>query len=244
MMTKLYENDITDVQVGTFAWALVQLNLNKLVSRTGWNGKKMYLVLSPKLTGLTVNAGSQYALSGIPVGKKYDYLTHIDLCNVNGDFVPWQPSQTDMMADDWALVDLSIDLKDPFIFEMQSGEVSRPEPTEKYRGYFEYAACGSYKLIKINSQINNAIMFIVYSSEQGSQDKNALQFHFTPVEGVETSILIKMKLIIKVDGEYFDLGVSYKSTQFMYDISKHDKLLLSINDLTTKKTYELEFVSI
>lgn len=40
MMTKLYENDIADVQVGTFAWALVQLNLNKLVNRTGWNGKK------------------------------------------------------------------------------------------------------------------------------------------------------------------------------------------------------------
>lgn len=239
MMTKLYENDIADVQVGTFAWALVQLNLNKLVNRTGWNGKKMYLVLSPKLTGLTVNAGSQYALSGIPVGKKYDYLTHIDLCNVNGDFVPWQPSQTDMMADDWALVDLSIDLKDPFIFEMLSGEVLKPQ--EEYRGYYEDVACGSYKRIQQNSQINSAIMFVLYSS---GQNKDALQFHFIPAEGVETSVLIKMKLIVKVGGDYFDLGVSYKNTQFMYDISKHDKLLSVINDLTTKKIYELEFLSI
>lgn len=238
-MTKLYQNEFADVRVGTFAWALVQLNLNKLVSRAGWNGKKMYLVLSPRLTGLTVNPGSQYALSGIPVGKKYDYLTHIDLCNINGDFVPWQPSQTDMMADDWALVDLSINLKDPFIFEMLSGEVSRPQ--EEYRGYYEYVACGSYKRIQKNSQINNAIMFILYSS---GQDENALQFHFIPAEGVETSALIKMKLIVKVDGEYFDLGASYKNTQFMYDISKHERLLSAINDLANKKTYELEFVNI
>ncbi|EYU17216.1 DUF2829 domain-containing protein [Photorhabdus aegyptia] len=95
---KQYECHSVVAPVGSFSWALIQLKLRKLVARSVWRDKKMYLAITPRVNDLTVEEGSAYAVDGVAVGTKYDYLTHIDLRNEHGNFVPWQPTQEDMMA--------------------------------------------------------------------------------------------------------------------------------------------------
>ncbi|WP_323834491.1 DUF2829 domain-containing protein [Photorhabdus africana] len=102
---KQYECHGVIAPVGSFSWALIQLKLRKLVARSVWRDKKMYLAITPRVNDLTVEEGSAYAVDGVAVGTKYDYLTHIDLRNEHGNFVPWQPTQEDMMACDWNFVE-------------------------------------------------------------------------------------------------------------------------------------------
>ncbi|AOM42394.1 DUF2829 domain-containing protein [Xenorhabdus hominickii] len=98
---KHYQCDCFIAPVGSFSWALIQLKLRKRVARSVWGGKGMYLAITPRVNDLTVEEGSAYAVDGVAVGTQYDYLTHIDLRNEHGNFVPWQPTQEDMMACDW-----------------------------------------------------------------------------------------------------------------------------------------------
>jgi hypothetical protein len=56
------------------------------VTRTGWNGPGQYLEMQ------TPDEHSKMTLP-------YIYIT-----TVQGDLVPWLASQTDLLADDWAIV--------------------------------------------------------------------------------------------------------------------------------------------
>jgi hypothetical protein len=69
-----------------FGEAIEQLKMGKKVTRKGWNGFGQYLELyTPKPDELMT-------------------LPFIFITTVKGDRVPWLASQTDMLAEDWALV--------------------------------------------------------------------------------------------------------------------------------------------
>ncbi|KMJ44755.1 hypothetical protein AB204_12525 [Xenorhabdus khoisanae] len=106
---KHYQCDCFIAPVGSFSWALIQLKLRKRVTRSAWKNcqgnNEMYLAITPRVNELTVEKESAYAVNGVAVGTQYDYLTHIDLRNEHGNFVPWQPTQEDMMACDWGFVE-------------------------------------------------------------------------------------------------------------------------------------------
>ncbi|TFU06153.1 DUF2829 domain-containing protein [Polymorphobacter arshaanensis] len=74
-----------------FGQALLWLQSGRPVTRTGWNGKGMWLELqTPDLYS--------------KMTKPYVYL-----CTPNGSLehrVPWAPSQTDLLERDWMLADL------------------------------------------------------------------------------------------------------------------------------------------
>lgn len=70
-----------------FGWAIQALKNGHRVSRSGWNGKGMWLGLQRP------DAGSKMS------------LPFIYMSTVTGDLVPWLASQTDMLADDWGLVE-------------------------------------------------------------------------------------------------------------------------------------------
>lgn len=73
-----------------FGLALHNLKLGHKVAREGWNGKGMSLIL--------------YA----PVGQMFmggKLLPHIMLKTVQGDYVPWLASQTDILATDWKVAE-------------------------------------------------------------------------------------------------------------------------------------------
>jgi len=87
-----------------FGDAIRALKDGKRVSREGWNGKNMWLVLVPGTPELTVDEGRPLHKAGLELGTKFKYLPHIDMWNAQGDLVPWLASQTDMLADDWGIV--------------------------------------------------------------------------------------------------------------------------------------------
>jgi len=91
----------------TFGLAIEALKAGKKVSRAGWNGKGMWLVLVPGSKDVTFTPGSPYANAGITQGE---ILPHIDMYTTNSEgrraMLPgWLASQTDMLAEDWSIVE-------------------------------------------------------------------------------------------------------------------------------------------
>jgi len=85
-----------------FGQALDALKSGRRVSRDGWNGKGMFLFLVPG-SRFTVNRAP---LLGIyPDGTVIDYHAHVDMKTAQGDVVPWLCSQTDMLAEDWGVLE-------------------------------------------------------------------------------------------------------------------------------------------
>lgn len=86
-----------------FSGALFALKEGHRVSRRGWNGKGMFLILVPGSPALTVDEGRPMAKAGVPIGTGFAYGAHIDIWTVGDIVSPWQPSQADMLADDWQI---------------------------------------------------------------------------------------------------------------------------------------------
>lgn len=91
------EQDIFD-----FSEALKQIKAGRLVARTGWNGKNMFIFLVP---GSTFNVNRKPLLGIFPEGTEINYHAHIDMRAADGTIVPWLASQTDMLAEDWCIVE-------------------------------------------------------------------------------------------------------------------------------------------
>lgn len=90
----------------TFGLAIDALKHGAKVSRAGWNGKGMWLVLVPGTKEVNFTEGSPYQKAGLTSGE---ILPHIDMYTTNADgrraMLPgWLASQTDMLAEDWTLV--------------------------------------------------------------------------------------------------------------------------------------------
>jgi hypothetical protein len=69
-----------------FGKVLELLNSGSKVSRSGWNGKDMWLMLQ------------------VPDSNSKMTLPYIYMSTVTGDLVPWLASQTDILAKDWVEV--------------------------------------------------------------------------------------------------------------------------------------------
>lgn len=78
-----------------FGQAIEKLKEGGKVARKGWNGKNMWLVLvnSRNYTVDAVRSGSHSVLPWIGMKTETD------------EFVPWLASQTDMLAEDWEVVE-------------------------------------------------------------------------------------------------------------------------------------------
>lgn len=82
----------SQIHTFTFSKALDLIKAGQRVTRQGWNGNGMWLMLIPKSHWETTRGLEM--LDGLPwVGIK----------TVDDKFVPWLPSQTDLFADDWMI---------------------------------------------------------------------------------------------------------------------------------------------
>jgi hypothetical protein len=92
----------------SFGDAILALKQGKRVSRAGWNGKGMWLVLFPGTPVAQLREGTPYqTATGLPA---CEILPHIDMWTINAEgrraMLPgWLASQSDMLADDWSIVD-------------------------------------------------------------------------------------------------------------------------------------------
>ena len=88
-----------------FGEALRALRSGARVQRAGWNGKGMWLALQKGYPGgVQANANSAEALH-VPEGTMIRILPYIVMKTVDGSFVPWLASQTDVLAQDWNTVE-------------------------------------------------------------------------------------------------------------------------------------------
>lgn len=91
-----------------FGNALNSLKLGLKVARAGWNGKGMWLVLVPGTPNAELREGTPYRTA---LGQEFcEILPHIDMWTTNAEgrraMLPgWLASQTDMLADDWQIVE-------------------------------------------------------------------------------------------------------------------------------------------
>lgn len=85
-----------------FGGALEAMKEGYKVAREGWNGKGMFLFL---VRGSTFLVNRPPLLGIYPEGTTIHYRPHIDMKTANGEIVPWVASQSDLLEDDWAIVD-------------------------------------------------------------------------------------------------------------------------------------------
>lgn len=86
-----------------FGQAIEALKSGKRVARSGWNGKSMFLFL---VNGSNFKVNREPLLSIMGEGYEATYRPHIDMRDAEGKIVPWLASQTDMLAEDWGVVEL------------------------------------------------------------------------------------------------------------------------------------------
>ena len=89
---------------GTFGWAIAQLKEGKKVSRTGWNGKNMWIGFMESTT-IPADLVNGRTKKFFPDG---DLLVqgYFAMFTAQGTWAPgWLASQADMLADDWGVID-------------------------------------------------------------------------------------------------------------------------------------------
>lgn len=90
----------------TFGHALKALKEGKKVARKGWNGKEagkdmfLYLVPAGAYSPCTEVAKTLVNKDGL-----VDYAPYIAMKTAQGYVVPWLASQTDLLSDDWEIVE-------------------------------------------------------------------------------------------------------------------------------------------
>lgn len=105
-MNETYEESGEEIKTQdmTFGEAIEFLKQGCKVARLGWNGRGMWLILVPGSNGIRPVAGTPYSNAGIT--EKVNINPHIDMFTASGDMQPgWLASQTDMLADDWCVVE-------------------------------------------------------------------------------------------------------------------------------------------
>lgn len=104
---KQFEEAYQTFDAMNFGHALQVLKDGKRVSRAGWNGKGMWLCLSP---GGMVPANKFWAPNNKAFAQNQpdglaEVLPYITMKTADNKIVPWLASQTDVLAEDWGVVE-------------------------------------------------------------------------------------------------------------------------------------------
>jgi hypothetical protein len=99
---EVFERSYKQSGAMSFGMAVEALKTGKKVARTCWNGKGMFLFL---VSGSTFKVSRPPLLGIYPEGTEINYHAHIDMKTATGDVVPWLASQTDVLANDWGVVE-------------------------------------------------------------------------------------------------------------------------------------------
>ena len=87
----------------TFGLAIEAMKAGKRVARAGWNGKGMWLCFVDAEGGWCV-PNKNYVAHKEFAGEPH-LLPWIGMKTADNGFVPWLASQTDILADDWQIVE-------------------------------------------------------------------------------------------------------------------------------------------
>lgn len=85
-----------------FGSAIMNMKEGHKVARTGWNGKGMFLYYVP---AAKYKRCTESARCIADKNDMIDYGAYIAMKTAQGNVVPWLASQTDMLAEDWLIVE-------------------------------------------------------------------------------------------------------------------------------------------
>lgn len=88
----------------SFGHAIKALKMGERVSRNGWNGKNMFLYYVEE-NKYPVERNAKSAVAGHFPNNMVPYRAYIAMLTAQNDVVPWVASQSDILADDWYIVD-------------------------------------------------------------------------------------------------------------------------------------------
>jgi hypothetical protein len=96
---------IADVETMTFGEAIMALKHGKKVARKGWNGKQMFVVYQKGYPqGIPCNKQTADAF-GYNEGDLFRVNNYLQLKGADGMHFMWSPSTSDVLANDWYIVD-------------------------------------------------------------------------------------------------------------------------------------------
>lgn len=88
----------------SFGDAVAALKEGLRVERAGWNGKGMFLYYVPE-NKYPANRNEQATMIGMFKDDMVPYREYIALKTVDNQVVPWSPSISDALAEDWQIVE-------------------------------------------------------------------------------------------------------------------------------------------
>lgn len=82
-----------------FSEALVWLKKGYKLQREGWNGRGMFIYFVP-----ANQYPAQTEVARKEFGEKVSYGSYVAMKTAAGNVVPWLCSNTDLFAEDWAII--------------------------------------------------------------------------------------------------------------------------------------------
>ncbi|PVE25421.1 DUF2829 domain-containing protein [Microvirga sp. KLBC 81] len=88
----------------SFGHAIEALKVGHRVARAGWNGKGMFLRLVLSIHDIP-RGGTTHPVYRLTTEDEATALPWIGMKTADNKFVPWLASQTDMLANDWVVLE-------------------------------------------------------------------------------------------------------------------------------------------
>lgn len=101
----VFEEAYRETDGMSFGLAIEAAKKGKKISRRGWNGKGMYVIYRTGYPeGIPCNKNTADAV-GIPEGTLFKVRPYLQMKCVDDTFQMWLASQSDILADDWCIVE-------------------------------------------------------------------------------------------------------------------------------------------
>lgn len=100
-----FDNAYQDVTKGvSFGHAVELLKAGHRVARSGWNGKGMFLYYVPE-NKYPASRNEHGTMVGVFENDMVPYGAYIAIKTAQNTVMPWQPSNGDMLTEDWQIVE-------------------------------------------------------------------------------------------------------------------------------------------
>ncbi len=83
-----------------FSTALVSVKNGSKIQRQGWNGKGMFVYFVPENSYPAITEIAKQTF-----GDMVPYGAYLAMKTAQGNVVPWLASQTDILAEDWQIIE-------------------------------------------------------------------------------------------------------------------------------------------
>ncbi len=101
----VFEEAYRPIDGMNFGLAIEAAKKGRKITRRGWNGKGMYVIYRTGYPeGIPCNKNTADAV-GIPEGTLFKVRPYLQMKCVDGSFQMWLASQSDILADDWEIVE-------------------------------------------------------------------------------------------------------------------------------------------